>query len=325
MPDPRHFLFLVLLLLYHHRVTAQQCEAPGSYHGCATAASSSSSLYRFGGTAQAYKPRSPVKNTICEPSNTTVPYYRVATWPYRRASYSSAKMMMPELVLSVSLMTCGGEKESSTKKASSCCCQPWNTKSSATVEAWQARPDGTFSSLRPGVQDGDCRAQLEANKGAVEFQTLPPGSYGSLSGLGPNKWDFMPYGEPVIHFLVTAPGHAPTLVDVPIYFHWASLESRSFGWNDWRGTAWVRQTMSTDSGYKILSWKSDHKRRSISVSLNLFMQPSGEDSSAAASDASSSSHAEEMMCESLLYGLPSSFFREPMAVCASSLLDLFTL
>eukprot|EP00977_Amphora_coffeiformis_P022922 scaffold11843_cov152-Amphora_coffeaeformis.AAC.2 len=320
----------LLLALVGTRLVAanerQQCDVPGSCSssGCATGvclptADGTESLYRFGGTAQAYKPRAPVKATICDaPANTTatVPY-RVATWPYRRASYSnSTTVRLPEVFLSVTLMTCG-----ESKKPSSCCCHPWNAKSpvTATIEAWQARPDGSFSSLRPGVEDGVCRAQLEStNKGTFEFQTFPAGSYGSLGGLGPSGRDFLPYGEPVIHFLVTtSAGYAPTLVDVPIYFHWASLESRSFGWNDWRGPAWVRQK-SEDTGYEITSWIADRKRRSISIGLNLFLQqnPFAEDTAVAFSH--------DAMCESLVYGLPSSFFREPMAVCASSMLDFFT-
>ena len=327
------FLFLVVgtscLVAANER---QQCDAPGSCsnNGCATAvclptADGTESLYRFGGTAQAYKPYAPVKASICDaPVNTTttVPY-RVATWPYRRATYSnSTKMKMPKIFLSVTLMSCG-----ESKKPSSCCCHPWNAKSSpvtATIEAWQARPDGSFGSLRPGVEDGACRAQLESHNkggggGTFEFHTFPPGSYGILGGLGPNKWDFMPYGEPVIHFLVTtSAGYAPTLVDVPIYFHWDSLESRSFGWNDWRGSAWVRQK-SEDAGYEITYWKADRPRRSISIGLNLFLQqnPSFPDTGSAFSH--------ESTCESLVYGLPSSFFREPMAVCASSTLDFFTI
>ena len=50
-----------------------------------------------------------------------------------------------------------------------------------------------------------------------------------MGGLGPGKWDFMPYGEPVIHFLVTVDDHAPTLVDVPIYFDYTTLESKYMG------------------------------------------------------------------------------------------------
>ena len=323
-------LFLIVLLVSTRLVVAnerQQCSAQGSCSsdGCATAVclptahKTESSLYRFGGTAQAYKPHAPVKVSICDvPTNatTTVPY-RVATWPYRRASYSgNTRMKLPEIFLSVTLMTCG-----ESKKPSSCCCQPWNVKSpvTATIEAWQTRPDGSYGSLRPGIEDGACRAKLESNNkgsGAFEFHTSPPGSYGSLGGLGPNKWDFMPYGEPVIHFLVTASaGYAPTLVDVPIYFHWTTLESKSFGWNDWRGSAWMRQR-SEDTGYEITSWEADRQRRSISIGLNLFLQHAPETVDTFPHDA---------MCESLFYGLPTSFFREPISVCASSMLDFFTI
>ena len=190
-------------------------------------------------------------------------------------------------------------------------------RTSATVEAWQTRPDGTFGSLHPEAQDGVCRAKQQSNKGTFEFETFPPGSYGSLGGLGPGGWDVMPYGPPVIHFLVTSDEYEPSLVDVPIYFHAKTLEARSFGWNDWRGSAWTRQ-QTEETGYEIVSWKADPSRRSISISLNLFVQKKS-------SPASSSSSMPDGLCESSLYGLPTSFFREPMTVCGASLLDFFAL
>lgn len=284
----------------------RQCDAAGVCDGCPTstclsAADESDSVYRFGGTAQAYKNNSPVKPSICD--NDKGPY-RVATWPYRRASYKK----VPQIFLSLSVLACG-----KSKKQSSCCCESWANKGSVTIEAWQTQPDGTYGSIQPGVDDGVCRAQQQSDKGSFEFETFPPGSYGSLGGLGPNGWDFIPYGVPVIHFMATSEGCAPTLVDLPIHFHPTTLESKSFRWNDWRGTAWTRQ-QSQESGYEIVSWEADPKRRTISIGLNLFLQV-----------LPSNVSASDSLCESALYGLPSSFFREPISTCGTSLLDFFPL
>ena len=289
----------------------QQCDATtGTCSGCQSAvclpaADLRDSLYRMGGTAQAYKPASPSKTTICEANITAAPY-RVATWPYRRASY---KNKIPNILLTVNLLSCG-----ESKKPTSCCCQAWNGKSTATLEVWQTKPDGTYGSLRPRVEDGVCRAQQTSAKGSFEFESLPPGSYGSLGGLGPQGWDFMPYGAPVLHFLASADGYSPTLVDVPLYFDFKTLESKTFNWNDWRGTSWMRQ-QSEEAGFEVVSWTADPQRRSIAIVLNLFLQ----------SLPDSSISVEESMCESALYGSPSSFFREPMAICGNSMLDFFEL
>ena len=311
----QRLLFLLLTSLASMTVAGsdrqQQCEAQGTCSGCATnvclpTAIPNDSMYRFGGTAQAYKVASPTKTSICDEAEAP---YRVATWPYRRAAYASK---IPQIFLQINILTCG-----ESKKPTSCCCQPLNNqKVVTTVQAWQTRPDGTYGSLQPKVQDDVCRAQLQSNKGTFEFETFPPGSYGSLGGLGPNGWDFMPYGEPVIHFLVTSEEHAPSLVNVPIMFDFSTLQQKSsFGWTDWRGPSWVRQQTLDETGYEIVSWKADPKQRTISIALNLFVQKQSDSGTA----------VPQALCESSLYGLPSSFFREPMAVCGSSLLDFFAL
>jgi hypothetical protein len=282
--------------------------------------SSSTSLYRFGGTAQAYKEHgTSTKTSICEVNNTMKKPYRVATWPYRRASYSGHKV--PHIFLNVSVLTCG-----QSSKPSSCCCEAWTAKDEVTVQVWQTQPDGTYGSLQPGVEDGLCRAQQHSVTGRLEFETLPPGSYGSLGGLGPNGWDFMPYGQPVIHFLVSSPaGYASTLVDVPIYFDTTTLEQKSFRYFDWRGPAWTRQ-QTEKTGYEIVSWQADPKRRSITIHVNLFLQKlSTTTSSSSSGDGDISPKEETSFCESTVYGLPSSFFHEPITVCGSSLLDFFRL
>lgn len=69
---------------------------------------------------------------------------------------------------------------------------------------WQTRPDGTYSSLRPDTEEGDCHAsvpiqqnnvntnEFSNNLGHVQFTTLAPGSPGLLNGL-------IPDGSRIIH------------------------------------------------------------------------------------------------------------------------------
>jgi hypothetical protein len=185
------------------------------------------------------------------------------------------------------------------------------------VEVWQARPDGTYSSLRVGQQEGDCRASMslstdDDDDSFIVFETFAPGSTGSLGGLGPSKIEFTPFGPPVIHFLATASKHAPTLIDFPVLLDRKTLNARSFYWPDWRGQAWVKQS-GKDPAYKITSWKGDQKNNQVEIELDIFLQ---------VQDDSTGSLA---MCPSLIYGLPSSFFLEPITECAPSMLNFFAL
>lgn len=304
--------------------------------------SSSSLLYRYGGSAQAYKPQAPIKTSVCD-NSTFFPSSAIASWPFSRGSMKSP----PRLVFHVTLWSCGGSSSSSNSKPSSpenknaenCCCQLLSAASTSsnnhtTVEIWQARPDGSYSSLRPDTQEGDCRARMIVSNDAttattskhgmnvVTFTTLPPGSTGCLSGLGPGGWDTFPYGPPKLHMLVTSPGHAPTLVDIPISFHRKTWEQKQGFWGpDWRGVAWMHERPAAPA-YHITNWKPNVKQGLIDIDLDLFLQVWDQETDAATT---LTALDDVMFCPSWIYGLPWSFFLQPMRICAPALLDFFAL
>ncbi|CAB9500636.1 expressed unknown protein [Seminavis robusta] len=144
-------------------------------------------IYQQGGTAQAYKPDEPISNLICNATEIVEEKqmkHKVATWPFSRSTRKS-----PPLVnLKLNLMRCskeGDEEDLSEENdnqedpetqldatATDCCCRPLlASQENATIEIWQTRPDGTYSSLRAGSDDGDCRARwIATGESAVEEQ-----------------------------------------------------------------------------------------------------------------------------------------------------------
>jgi hypothetical protein len=285
---------------------SEQCGLPATF-----CHSSRTSIYRNGGTAQAYKANAPSKSTVCDSKNYTSGGYKVSTWPYSRSSRGNA----PRIVLKTNLWSCQDASESPTKD--SCCCKPMaqnKDAANAMVEVWQTRPDGTYSSLRKGQQEGDCRAILfldDSTTSSLVFETVAPGSTGSLGGLGPSKLDFMPYGPPSIHFLVTSPSHVATLIDVPVLLDPKTLNAQSFRWSDWRGSAWTKFS-EENPPYKIVSWKGDAKNSLIEIELDIFLEASATNES-------------PLLCRSWFHSSPSSFFLEPISVCSPSMLDFFSL
>ena len=310
-------------------------------------------IYSEGGTAQAYKQNAPIKKTICEAESIreTKMRHKVATWPYSRSN----RKVLPELKIKLNLLLCSdGQKpnqppanEEATEEGSvpadqdsNCCCHPLlaGSGANATIEIWQTRPDGTYSSLRQGNEEGDCRAKWivtgseeDATQGlfgsdsipqAVEFTTMAPGSTGSLGGLGPNHWEFSPYGPPAVHILVRPgmDGVRPLLVDVPVSMHHKTLQQREFTWRDWRGPSWVKSKGNPDQpSFNITSWEEDLETLSVSMGVDLFLREDKEFSAAYTSTTSN------LMCPSLFYGLPSSFFLEPISMCGRYMLDYFDL
>jgi hypothetical protein len=274
--------------------------------------SSTSNIYRHGGTAQAYKPDAPVKSQICEWDESM--QYKIATWPFHR---SSRRAPPPKLDITIRLMSCSTAAVDNGAGEFQCCCQPLRSKSSkATIEVWQTQSDGTYSSLRRG-EVGDCRAQAilannNSGTSSATFQTQAPGSTGILGGLGPSKWDWGPYGPPVLHVLASSPdGHLPTLVDVPIVIEKKTLKQRAIWWNDWRGVGWVKDSPKIPA-YEVISWKPDATNNRVSIEIDIFLQ--------AAEGASKTE-----MCPYYMYGMPSAFFVEPISVCAPSMLDFYAL
>lgn len=290
-------LLLLALLTY---ATAQDCESDGTCEAArcdfipedTRVCGAPSSIYSSGGTAVAYTQNQPVSSIICDAAIN--PKYRIAGWPFSRSTWKRA----PKVQLKINLLGCR-------TKENMCCCDALNE---AEIEVWQARSDGTYSSL---TGYGECRARGHTRNGSIVFQTTAPGSTGSLGGLGPSGLEFAPYGPPVVHILAKAAGHAATLVDVPVSVNMKTLEQGLFWGPDFRGAAWVRST--EDSRFRIASWKDFPDQNRFEVEVDILL--------AEAPDKSSSSE----LCQSFLYGLPSSFFLEPMAVCAPSMLDFFDL
>lgn len=261
----------------------------------------STSIFGSGGTAMAYVPDQPISSSICKEylSEANSAAYCGANWPFSR---SKGRKRSPRLQLKINLQSC--HKRENNK----CCCQ--NLPTEAEVEVWQTRSDGTYSSL--AGKDGDCRARSSTRQGQVVFQTLAPGSVGSMVGLGPNGWDCPPYGPPAIHILVHDYLHASTLVDVPVVFDAKTLRQTSFWGPDFRGASWVQKKES--SRFRVTSWKGFMDENRIEIELDILLYQTF-------SNASQSTN----LCPSSVYGLPSSFFLEPIAVCAPSMLDFFGL
>lgn len=251
-----------------------------------------SSIYGSGGTAVAYVPNQPVSSTICKTADQSK--YRVSGWPFSRSTWNEA----PVVQLKINVLGCKA-------LGNTCCCQPLND---VEIEAWQARPDGIYSSLAGG---GDCRTRSQSRRGRVVLDTVAPGSTGSLGGIGPSGWDFAPYGPPVLHVLVKTAGHAETLVDVPVSVNMETLEQGSFWGPDFRGAAWVRA--KNKSRFKIVSWKGYPELNRVELEVDVYLP--------FAPGIPSTNY----LCPSFVYGLPSSFFLEPIAVCAPSMLDFFDL
>lgn len=320
----RHVLACLLLLRYLHGSSGEsQCDANGVCEMpapsaddaqcglpkafCDKSSASKSSIYSHGGTAQSYKANVPVSTAVCDANEYASSTVRSASWPFSRSSVGSSP---PRVTLKINLWSCA---DASTD-GDSCCCQPLQETEDAQVEVWQARPDGTYSSLRPGREQGDCRA-VSSTSSSLVFQTVAPGSTGSLGGLGPGAWEFMPYGPPVIHFLVSSAGHAPTLIDFPMLLDHKTLAARLFRWPDWRGPAWTKHK-DQNPPYKVVSWKGDAKKSKIEIELDIYLL--GQD------DAETSGRSSSL-CPSWLHSSPSSFFLEPISECAPSMLDFFAL
>lgn len=281
----------------------------------ATATSRRAGLYRSTGSAQAYKPQAPRKSTVCAaPHGSDSLRHKVAHGPLLR---TSTRTPTPSLTLEVTLLHCD-----TNPNTQDCECRPLppyhNASQDAYLDVWQARPDGTYSSLRRNVEEGDCRARVEVTHGTATLHTLPPGSTGALGGLGPGGWDAPPFAPPVLHLLAVAPQYQYTLVHVPIWYERRTLQPRTDSWRDWRGHGWMQQgrTEEKDSAFRIVNWDANVQANHIHIQLHLFLTKRKD------SDMES---LETALCPAALYGTPWTFFNEPIAVCAPTLLDFFAL
>lgn len=309
-----------------------KCSLPRSFCEQDTAKRKALTIYGHGGTAQAYLPGAPISTTVCDAALYQTSRHRVAGWPLTRTSHRSA----PRVALRIHLWSCQDsgafdKKDDKDVDPKKCCCDTLKaerrvgespSEPAATIEIWHARPDGSYSSLRGGTDElsrGDCRTRVHLERGSssVSVNTVAPGSTGSLGGLGPNRWDFPPFGPPVVHVLVSAPGHATLLLDIPFLFNRKTLNQKaSMLGGDWRGSAWMRESCE-DKPHDVRKWVANPTENRIDVDLNVYLTRVPE------RDVGGS--ATSLLCPSMLYGLPSSFFFEPIAVCARPLLDYFAL
>lgn len=281
---------------------AQQQQECSSHDQCRE----SLSFYTYqSGSAQAYKPLAPVKTVVCEESLRNP--YRMASWPFSRSGLGNGGGA-PHLSVAIRLLSCRMDDDS-------CCCSPFLSTDVTTtvVEVWQTKPDGTYSSISPGVDEGVCRASVPVVEGSVaRFDTVAPGSTGILNGLGPAGWDFYPFGEPSIHVLVSAPGHELMLSQIPVLMN-QKLEPKSFFGPDWRGQAYTLARSKTSS-LAVDSWSANVDENRIDLEVTMLLYQNQETSS-----------VQEVMCPSSLYGTPGSFFVEPISICAPSMLGFFNL
>ncbi|KAL3773789.1 hypothetical protein ACHAW5_002997 [Stephanodiscus triporus] len=165
------------------------------------ASSSVEDSYRRGMTAQAYKPHSPVKTNVCQVHPENSGGWKVANWPLWRGTYDEVP-----LVVIGNVYSCGASPIA---------------RNTTTMEVWQPRPDGTFSSLRSGIEEGECRASVPIVSGMdgefsnvignFQYETLAPGSPGIFGGLVPGSDDYPPYGPGGIHMYLNIEGYHPLL------------------------------------------------------------------------------------------------------------------
>jgi len=266
-------------------------------------------LYGNGGSAQAYRSGAPLSTEVCTVDMATKYRYKPASWLFSRKSMRSGSAPILDVTLKVHSCTL------STNDKCHCRLMPSEVSTSnagSVVEIWQTKPDGTYSSLdATAVEGNECRAQVPLiEMGIVKFTTVAPGSVGLMGGLGPGGWDWNPYGPPVLHFLTRVQGHAPVLVDLPILLYPKTLERRNFFLGDFRGVAWTRGKPK-ENPIVIRSWDADIVHNRVKLEMDIFLQPSEVD--------------KPDFCHAFTSGFPSSFFLEPISVCASSMLDFYAM
>ena len=290
-----------------------------------------SNYYSRGMSAQAYKPDSPMKKHVCEANiveEGSSNLHNVAHWPFWRSSYSN---VVP-VVVHAKIYSCGGGGHPSTDTTT------------MTMDVWQPRPDGTFSSLRTGIEEGECRANVPISTktnddfsniiGQARFETLVPGSPGVLGGLIPTtSKDYPPYGPGIIHVYLNAKGYYPVLgqLNMNELDDWLmNKDSRRFRFrgSDFRPQANANNidadSSSGGGGIEIHHIEISKTTRQLSLEVDVFIVPleqiDGEETT-------QSTSLSDVFCTSrgLLNWIVSGFFKEPIAVCFPSLLDFFQL
>merc|ERR1740124_930861 len=316
------------------------------------------------GSAQAYTPNAPIKNSVCDAMTPTTKMhynYKVTNrWsPWRSVQKPPAPIVKVHgRLIDVDADTGSGCRDDGLLFIS-------ENDEYAYVEAWQALPDGTYSSLlssartatgrAPPQHDGTgtCRARVpllpsssshplaslrhENNHGqtpppiSFAFETYAPGVTGVMAGLGPEGWDIPPWKAPVIHLLTWLEGYQLSLIEIPIipYHDGGSAEAmyqHSFNW-----------------GKASFHW--NHARDELDVTVDINMRQRLDDNinrdgdgDGDKTDVASREHHNRLeadlrsaLCQrhndySWWYpSSPQSFFMEPITLCRPYILDFFPL
>ncbi|KAL7507411.1 hypothetical protein ACHAXN_004601 [Cyclotella atomus] len=273
--------------------------------------------YDAGRSAQAFKPNAPVKHRVCETLNNKV--NKIA----RNFLWRTNKPKAMPVTIRANIYTCS---------------EILTGRNNLTIQVWQPRPDGTYSSLRDGVEEGDCRATIVKDEiettseqsnllGSVEFETLTPGSPGLLGGLTPSTSSFgeFIYGPGKIHLLVSVDGHYPLLEELSMVELGKKLANNGdlgagmhfFGPDLRPHVAVTRNKNDLFGGMEIQSAAVVDSKLEIEVDFFLIPMPE---------EAAERLEQTGVFCtmDRGLLGL-SSFFKEPISLCFPSLLDYFAL
>ena len=337
-------------------------------------------IYQHGGTAHAYKPNVPLSSseteaTICDPqhyqnspsssSSSSSSSSFLFSW-FPSTTKPAPSRQSPTLKISLNLWVCN------TDPSKDCCCQPLQpflekeglASVVTTVEAWQARPSGLYSSLRSkNDNDDDCRARMQTTtlkedsgdkSPLFRLDTVLPGVVHSLSGLAPRswmdwKWPLTTPHPPVIHFLISLTSsfltntlvQLPILVNLPLSVDPETLDlletpaasSSSSNVLDW----WFPKSPSRLSHIfgvvdnnalfplRIASWKPLVEENSVDMTMDVFVSWDPSFESDEDPAVENNTTADQLLCQSLPFGFPASVFVEPISLCAPTLLDFFDL
>mmetsp|Transcript_14659 Transcript_14659/g.26558 ORF Transcript_14659/g.26558 Transcript_14659/m.26558 type:complete len:390 (+) Transcript_14659:129-1298(+) len=330
----------------HHRIMqplkdSEVCHSSPHNQQLLSSSSMNRHFYRQGMSAQAYKPNAPIKTNVCEfhPTNSgdesNPPQNNVAHWSFWRSTY---KDVVP-IVVHANVYSCGSPSSPPPYSSSS-------SDDAINLEVWQPRPDGSFSSLRSGVEEGECRASvpiitnttmdLPNLVGQVRYETLAPGSTGVLGGLIPDSSrEYPPYGPGAIHMYLNMEGYHPSLVQLNMneledWMVQKDMSEGRFRFKGWDVRPHARESTNNldgAGGIEIQSVKRIVRPGydlALEVEVDLFLvTENGEEE--VVGDVMEKSERDVFCSSHGYFHWISSFFKEPIAICSPSLLDFFAL
>jgi len=293
--------------------------------------------FEQGMSAQTYKPNTPIKSTVCEvddSDDSIQSTYNVAYWSFWRSSYNAA----PKMIVTTNIYSCDPSISSLSFSASN---EEEEEEEGVngliSMEVWQPRADGTYSSLRPGIEEGDCRASVPIQQnnnynefsnilGHVQFTTLAPGSPGLLNGLIPHgSRDYPPYSNGNIQIYLNLDGYYPWLGQLSMIELDDILKNRSVVGRRPHDAKYIndKSSSSGNGGGGGIDIKSvtQVSESLMQVEIDIFIEKRKSE------EITSSQDSSDIFCSSrgLFNWITSSFFKEPIAICFPSLLDFFQL